>query len=171
MMVMFNPSHAGPGGKWDKTTQTIIEYVERGTFGERINGVKIRNIFTYQSPKPDELVEDLIEIVIDQDEDAAYDAVGAFNYESDDTDFLVVGQGAAMIVAAWGNCGENTSARSFVIRKKADVARWFNANFRPGKVHFLGAPTTRKNPPHPLRWPQTDGVLRQEDIPFNPRHD
>ena len=88
-------------------------------------------------------------------------------------DWGAMGRGADKIVAAWGNCGENTGpARDFVIRKKAEVARWLNENF-PNNTYIVGAQTNASNPAHPRGWRFGDQPREviQQAIPFNPRHD
>ena len=110
---------------------------------------------------------DLDSEVVNFDETGAFDA----NNPADTDEWRAIGQGADKIVAAWGNCGENTGpAKSIVIRKKAEVARWLNENF-PNNTYIVGDPTNASNPAHPRGWVFGNGELNQQEIPFNPRHD
>ena len=130
---MFNPSTGGQdrntnGERWrykaDPTINQILQAVDEGTFGFDVKGVHIRNLFTYRTSKPDDLIEefdDEIERIRQESEQEnpnleneilIHLACEQFGCVLDVTggppdDWVTIAEFCKYVVVAWGDCGGN----------------------------------------------------------------
>ena len=117
---MFNPSYGGTNS-WqaDRTINTILKAVDAGWFdneneGIIVQGVHIRNLFTYRSSKPADLVAEYTSKLMQLTcKILAHQHLGLC-YDDNTLEMLVpreweqTAEQCQHVIVAWGNCGERT---------------------------------------------------------------